>query len=117
MPEEQVSPDIYKGHVTDLTRMVSGHETVASHVILLCPCRSGGRLYLQTRGSKFVKYQELKIQENNDQVPVGNIPRSMTVITRGEVTRRAVPGDHVLVTGVSLCSCVSYIVIHCALSW
>ena len=64
--------------------------------------RSGGRLYLQTRGSKFAKYQELKIQENNDQVPVGNIPRSMTVITRGEVTRRASPGDHVLVTGVSL---------------
>lgn len=25
--------------------------------------RSGGRLYLQTRGSKFMKYQELKIQE------------------------------------------------------
>ena len=25
--------------------------------------RSGGRLYLQTRGSKFVKFQELKLQE------------------------------------------------------
>ena len=46
------------------------------------PFRSGGRLYLQTRGSKFMKYQELKIQEHNDQVPVGNIPRSMTVVTR-----------------------------------
>lgn len=38
--------------------------------ILLCPsedCRlnkTGGRLYLQTRGSKFVKFQELKIQEH-----------------------------------------------------
>lgn len=36
----------------------------------MCPsddCRvnkSGGRLYLQTRGSKFVKFQELKIQEH-----------------------------------------------------
>lgn len=35
-----------------------------------CPsddCRvnkAGGRLYLQTRGSKFVKFQELKIQEH-----------------------------------------------------
>ena len=29
-----------------------------------------------------MKYQELKIQEHNDQVPVGNIPRSMTVIAR-----------------------------------
>ena len=26
--------------------------------------KSGGRLYLQTRGSKFVKFQELKIQEH-----------------------------------------------------
>ena len=25
--------------------------------------RPGGRLYLQTRGSRFMKYQEIKIQE------------------------------------------------------
>lgn len=64
--------------------------------------RAGGRLYLQTRGSKFVKFQELKIQEHSDQVPVGNIPRSMTVIAKGETTRLAVPGDHVAATGVFL---------------
>ena len=64
--------------------------------------RAGGRLYLQTRGSKFIKFQELKIQEHSDQVPVGNIPRSMTVIAKGETTRLAVPGDHVAVTGVFL---------------
>lgn len=38
----------------------------------------------------------------SDQVPVGNIPRSMTVYCRGEVTRQAQPGDHVNITGVSL---------------
>lgn len=38
--------------------------------LFLCPgqeCqtnRSGGRLYLQTRGSKFIKFQELRIQEH-----------------------------------------------------
>lgn len=38
--------------------------------IVMCPSedcsvnKSGGRLYLQTRGSKFVKFQELKIQEH-----------------------------------------------------
>ena len=38
--------------------------------LLMCPSqecttnRSGGRLYLQTRGSKFVKFQELKMQEH-----------------------------------------------------
>lgn len=61
-----------------------------------------GRLYLQTRGSKFIKFQELKIQEHSDQVPVGEIPRTMTIICRGEVTRQAQPGDHIVVTGAFL---------------
>lgn len=64
--------------------------------------KSGGRLYLQTRGSKFIKFQELKIQEHSDQVPMGSIPRSMTVFVKGECTRIAEPGDHVSVTGVFL---------------
>ena len=38
----------------------------------------------------------------SDQVPVGNIPRSMTVICNGELTRLAQPGDHVAVTGIFL---------------
>uniref|UniRef100_A0AAR2L4T2 DNA replication licensing factor MCM7 n=1 Tax=Pygocentrus nattereri TaxID=42514 RepID=A0AAR2L4T2_PYGNA len=76
--------------------------------LIMCPSqecvtnKSGGRLYLQTRGSKFVKFQELRIQEHSDQVPVGNIPRSMTVYARGENTRVAQPGDHVAVSGVFL---------------
>lgn len=103
--------------------------------IVMCPsedCRvnkSGGRLYLQSRGSKFIKFQELKIQEQvsmllksifsfvfvlncisflvlnefqSDQVPVGNIPRSLTVFCRGETTRNCVPGDNVEVTGIFL---------------
>lgn len=38
--------------------------------VVMCPsddCRvnkTGGRLYLQSRGSKFVKFQEIKIQEH-----------------------------------------------------
>ncbi|XP_059620171.1 DNA replication licensing factor Mcm7 [Phlebotomus argentipes] len=73
-----------------------------------CPsddCRvnkAGGRLYLQTRGSKFIKFQEIKIQEHSDQVPVGHIPRYLTVMCRGETTRQAQPGDHVVITGVFL---------------
>ena len=76
--------------------------------LLMCPaedCRvnkSGGRLHLQTRGSKFVKFQELKVQEHSDAVPVGHVPRSITVYCRGETTRAATPGDHVAVTGVYL---------------
>lgn len=38
----------------------------------------------------------------SDQVPVGNIPRSLTVLCRGETTRQAIPGDHVAITGIFL---------------
>ncbi|XP_077466422.1 DNA replication licensing factor MCM7 isoform X2 [Stigmatopora argus] len=76
--------------------------------LVMCPSqecvtnKSGGRLYLQSRGSKFVKFQEIRIQEHSDQVPVGNIPRSMSVYARGENTRLAQPGDHVAITGIFL---------------
>ncbi|XP_025836341.1 DNA replication licensing factor Mcm7 [Agrilus planipennis] len=74
----------------------------------LCPSedcqvnKSGGRLYLQTRGSKFIKFQEIRIQEHSDQVPVGHVPRSLTIFCRGENTRQTLPGDHVAITGVFL---------------
>lgn len=29
----------------------------------------------------------------------------MTVVARGEVTRLATPGDHVMITGVCICYC------------
>ena len=64
--------------------------------------KSGGRLCLQTRGSKFVKFQEIKIQEHSEQVPVGNIPRSLTLYAKGENTRLCRPGDHIACTGVFL---------------
>lgn len=35
-------------------------------------------------------------------MPVGNIPRSITVLVEGENTRLAHPGDHVSVTGIFL---------------
>eukprot|EP01031_Cornospumella_fuschlensis_P045566 gene45566-55771_t len=38
--------------------------------------KSAGKLTLQTRGSKFVKFQELKLQELPDQLPMGHVPRS-----------------------------------------
>eukprot|EP00055_Hartaetosiga_balthica_P003401 m.7627 g.7627 ORF g.7627 m.7627 type:complete len:738 (+) comp2874_c0_seq1:60-2273(+) len=64
--------------------------------------KSRGRLTLQTRGSKFVKYQELKIQELSSHVPTGHIPRSMTVHVYGHNTRVAAPGDEVSISGIFL---------------
>eukprot|EP00557_Chaetoceros_sp_GSL56_P012264 CAMPEP_0176484524 /NCGR_PEP_ID=MMETSP0200_2-20121128/4503_1 /TAXON_ID=947934 /ORGANISM="Chaetoceros sp., Strain GSL56" /LENGTH=865 /DNA_ID=CAMNT_0017881009 /DNA_START=61 /DNA_END=2658 /DNA_ORIENTATION=+ len=67
--------------------------------------RQGGvrdTVHLQTRGSKFEKFQELKIQELPSQVPMGHIPRSMSVHCRGELTRQATPGDVVTIDGIFL---------------
>jgi len=61
---------------------------------------AGGALHMQSRGSKFVKYQEVRIQELPDQVPVGHIPRSITVVTRGQLTRLVIPGDVVTIGGI-----------------
>lgn len=44
--------------------------------------KTSGRIQMQTRGSRFVKYQELRLQELPDQVPVGHIPRSLTIHCR-----------------------------------
>lgn len=75
----------------------------------VCPSQecqqNGGKmdtLHLQTRGSMFVKFQELKLQELPSQVPMGHVPRSMSVYCRGELTRLASPGDVVTIDGVFL---------------
>ena len=36
----------------------------------------------------------------SDQVPIGSIPRSMSVVVTGEATRHCAPGDTVNITGV-----------------
>jgi len=62
--------------------------------------KSAGKIVMQTRGTKFVKYQELRVQELPDQVPVGRIPRCMTVHCRGEATRKCGPGDIITISGI-----------------
>jgi DNA replication licensing factor MCM7 len=64
-----------------------------------CPspvCRRNenqGKLSLQTRGSKFVRYQSVRLQEMHTEVPVGHIPRTTTVRVYGGLTRVMKPGD------------------------
>jgi DNA replication licensing factor MCM7 len=61
-----------------------------------------GRIHMATKRCKFVKYQELKVQELPDQVPVGCIPRSMTVLCKGASTRTCKSGDQVTLGGIFL---------------
>ncbi|KAJ5963750.1 DNA replication licensing factor MCM7 [Penicillium vulpinum] len=63
---------------------------------------SKGQLFLSTRASKFVPFQEVKIQEMADQVPVGHIPRSLTIHCHGALARQLNPGDVVDVAGIFL---------------
>ncbi|GJE87066.1 MCM family DNA replication licensing factor [Phanerochaete sordida] len=61
-----------------------------------------GSLHMQTRACRFSPFQEVKIQEMADQVPVGHIPRSMTIHINGALTRQMNPGDVVHLGGIFL---------------
>ncbi|KAJ4968321.1 hypothetical protein NE237_015022 [Protea cynaroides] len=64
--------------------------------------KTKGNLILQLRASKFLKFQEAKIQELAEHVPKGHIPRTMTIHLRGELTRKVAPGDVVELSGIFL---------------
>ncbi|KIW51281.1 hypothetical protein PV05_10019 [Exophiala xenobiotica] len=74
----------------------------------LCPseeCKandSKGQLFPSTRASKFLPFQEVKIQEMADQVPVGHIPRTLTIHCNGSLARQLNPGDVVDIDGIFL---------------
>ncbi|KAK1316751.1 Protein PROLIFERA [Acorus calamus] len=76
--------------------------------LFTCPsqrCKANktkGNLILQLRASKFLKFQEAKIQELAEHVPKGHIPRGMTIHLRGELTRKVAPGDVVEISGIFL---------------
>ncbi|EMC91405.1 hypothetical protein BAUCODRAFT_127305 [Baudoinia panamericana UAMH 10762] len=59
-----------------------------------------GQLFLSTRASKFLPFQEVKIQEMADQVPVGHIPRQLTIHCNGALARQINPGDVVDIAGI-----------------
>ncbi|TPX30932.1 hypothetical protein SmJEL517_g05592 [Synchytrium microbalum] len=78
-------------------------QTITTHSFIIqdkcdsAACKannSKGKLFPQTRASKFLKFQE------TDQVPMGHIPRSMTVNLYESLTRSVNPGDMVSITGI-----------------
>merc|ERR1712166_1160055 len=71
-----------------------------------CPSRrckenkQQGKLNCNIRTSRFVRHQELRVQEMSEHVPTGGVPRSINVILSGDLTRSVLPGDAVQLTGV-----------------
>lgn len=61
-----------------------------------------GQLFMSTRASKFSAFQDCRIQELSQQVPVGHIPRSLTIHINGPLVRSVAPGDVVDITGIFL---------------
>ncbi|KAL2176010.1 DNA replication licensing factor MCM7 [Thermothelomyces heterothallicus CBS 202.75] len=76
--------------------------------LTLCPSRdckenqAKGQLYPSSRASKFLPFQEVKIQELAEQVPIGQIPRTLTVLCYGSLVRQVSPGDIVDISGIFL---------------
>ncbi|KAF1836620.1 DNA replication licensing factor CDC47 [Decorospora gaudefroyi] len=64
--------------------------------------KTKGQLFLSTRASKFLPFQEVKIQEMADQVPVGHIPRQLTIHCHGALVRQINPGDVIDCAGIFL---------------
>lgn len=61
-----------------------------------------GQLFMSTRASKFASFQEVKIQEMASQVPVGHIPRTLTIHVNGDLVRSLNPGDIADISGIYL---------------
>ncbi len=76
--------------------------------LTVCPsddCKTNqakGQLHPSTRASKFLPFQEVKVQELAEQVPIGQIPRTLTVLCYGTQVRRISPGDVVDIAGIFL---------------
>ncbi|KAL2200062.1 MCM2/3/5 family-domain-containing protein [Corynascus similis CBS 632.67] len=76
--------------------------------LTICPSKdcqenqAKGQLYPSSRASKFLPFQEVKIQELAEQVPIGQIPRTLTVLCYGSLVRQVSPGDVVDVAGIFL---------------
>ncbi|KAI1207997.1 DNA replication licensing factor mcm7 [Annulohypoxylon truncatum] len=64
--------------------------------------QSKGQLFQSSRASKFLPFQEVKIQELAEQVPIGQIPRTLTVMCHGSAVRQISPGDVVDISGIFL---------------
>ncbi|KAK9451684.1 DNA replication licensing factor MCM7 [Limtongia smithiae] len=64
--------------------------------------KTKGQLFMATRASKFLPFQDVKIQEMADQVPVGHIPRTLSLHFTGNIVRAVAPGDVVDIAGIFL---------------
>jgi len=67
----------------------------------ICPnCRKNGPFKLILEESEFIDWQRLTIQEKPEELPPGQLPRSIEAIAREDLVDVARPGDRVVVVGI-----------------
>ncbi len=68
----------------------------------ICPVcgRSSGRFRLLPERSKLVDWQKIVLQERPEEVPSGQLPRSIEVVLTDELVDVARPGDRVCIVGI-----------------
>jgi len=64
-----------------------------------CGNRSSWTLMGRDRTTRWGDWQRIRLQENENEVPPGSMPRSLDVIVRDEITEQCKPGDKILITG------------------
>jgi DNA replication licensing factor MCM6 len=103
----EVKPELLVGtfQCNECSTVVSGVEQQFKVTFpTVCPARNCGNrnnwtLLAENRTTRWGDWQRVRLQENENEVPAGSMPRSMDVIVRDEMTERCKPGDKVLVTG------------------
>jgi len=103
----EVKPELLVGtfQCNECSREVSGVEQQFKVTMpAVCPSRNCGNrqnwtLLAESRTTRWGDWQKIRLQENENEVPAGSMPRSMDVIVRDECCDRCKPGDKVLITG------------------
>ncbi len=66
-----------------------------------CPiCGKSGKLQVDMSRSKFIDWQKIVVQERPEEIPPGQMPRSIEVILTSDLVDIARPGDRVTITGI-----------------
>lgn len=103
----EVKPELLVGtfQCNECMREVSGVEQQFKVTMpAVCPSRNCGNrtnwtLLGESRTTRWGDWQRIRLQENENEIPAGSMPRSMDVVVRDEMCERCKPGDKVLVTG------------------
>jgi replicative DNA helicase Mcm len=64
-------------------------------------CQGKGPFEFQQDGSTFIDYQQIRIQERPEDLPPGQLPRTLNVkLVSRDLVDKARPGDNVAITGI-----------------